>query len=453
MHLGYTESACSSTALNDETGDSFEYANEPVCKRCGAPLQDHPGYVIWCETCNWNINPLWDDECKSKLEKATEKIGEKLKDLLQSDLTPHKFTPSKVCAYIFASFIYMIGMLCFLSVPVIGIKVYIFVSKFEHTEIKVATALFFIILTLVMSVRILYSVRPPNYNSIKREDFPTLFHIIDQLTESLGADRIDDVIFTDEYNAYITEIGFKKRKVLGIGLPLFYLLADGEKIALLSHEIAHSLHQDTNRGSYLGNALNLLGKWYTMIQPVYSLSCNEASLLELSAILMIIVNVFRYILAQIILVLWYVFSFLVNRDSQRAEYYADYLATKVSGTDAMMVLLGKLHFSHTFDITLKKLAKYRYSTDLFDELKVAFENLPSYELERIKRLMTMSSSRVDSTHPPTLFRMELLKNKPQPGTLFLDRRTSAALEKELNEVKEDYEKILFRRYKEYGEVH
>ena len=95
---------------------------------------------------------------------------------------------------------------------------------------------------------------PPG--SLGHDDAPAAFAIIDAVGEALGAPRIDRLMITDEFNAYVVQA--QGQNLLGIGAFFWSGLSDDEKLALIAHEMAHRVNDDPTRGRFLGAALNTL---------------------------------------------------------------------------------------------------------------------------------------------------------------------------------------------------
>lgn len=79
---------------------------------------------------------------------------------------------------------------------------------------------------------------------LKREQVPLLFGAMDELREQMDIPDFDEVVFTSELNALAGEhrsrffVG-KKRRNLGLGMPLLEALNVSEFRTILAHEIAH----------------------------------------------------------------------------------------------------------------------------------------------------------------------------------------------------------------------
>ncbi|RPI74688.1 MAG: hypothetical protein EHM45_17760 [Desulfobacteraceae bacterium] len=56
------------------------------------------------------------------------------------------------------------------------------------------------------------------------------------------------MVINEEFNAGFTQAGWKRRKIYYIGLPLWSVLDNHEKIALMAHEVAHKVNGDAARG-------------------------------------------------------------------------------------------------------------------------------------------------------------------------------------------------------------
>lgn len=91
-----------------------------------------------------------------------------------------------------------------------------------------------------------------------RDDLPKLFALLDQLSAKLGAEKIDAVMVSEDIKAFMA--GPKRHgHVLGIGAPLWMGLESDERLAVLSHEVAHLAHRDPARGGSPGRPSTLWG--------------------------------------------------------------------------------------------------------------------------------------------------------------------------------------------------
>jgi heat shock protein HtpX len=126
---------------------------------------------------------------------------------------------------------------------------------------------------------------------------------------------------------------------------------------------------------------------------------------------------------------------LVFRDKQRSEYYADRLAVRLAGRDAALRMLQTLGNDKPYAVSVQALGIHTEGRDLISSLRAAIAATPPREHARLRRAEELEGSRLDYTHPPTAFRIEMLRaGDPEPPQLVLDARESEALDRELAEL-------------------
>lgn len=371
------------------------------CRKCGAEIPVNPGYTPWCDKCGWNIVPNLLDKEENLLEKFFYSIGKKssemmLKKVIKEHDKKPKLTLPLAVAYAIAIIIYIISGLLFLLFIAIG--VIIIRLNFNYVGIVVALVFFFFA----------YLGRP-RFRSVKikaleKGQFAGVYGILEKIIVDLRSTKIDGIAVSGDYNASFVRSGINGKKYIIIGLPLFYVLEDDERVALLSHEIAHNINNDVSRSVFISEVLAILERWYDFFIPEYMTSG-----IAVGGILAIPVNFIKLIFAKFIYLIWYILSILLWRNKQVSEYYADYLASKVSGTDAMVSLLEKSHFNTVFYEGMKKSSIINYSDNLFEKFKNKISMIPDRELKRIKAINESSLYSIDASHPPTAFRIRCIK--------------------------------------------
>jgi heat shock protein HtpX len=143
---------------------------------------------------------------------------------------------------------------------------------------------------------------------------------------------------------------------------------------------------------------------------------------------------------------------LLYRDSQRAEYLADRLTAQVSSIAASLSALEKMYLTDTFMLSVRRSALNSSTIDFFAEFRQRVKNLPPRESERIRRAEQLHGSRLNMTHPPTVYRIEALTTLPMttPQVTY-DEDTAHQIEQELmsfcavidRELKRHYEASLY----------
>lgn len=109
-------------------------------------------------------------------------------------------------------------------------------------------ALFFGIICL--GIVYILRIRPVRWpkNTVSRSDYPALYGLLDRMTKELGTTPVAGLILNEEYNASITQIGIRRKKLVTLGLPLLSVLTPQERVVVLAHEFGHGLNRDPVRG-------------------------------------------------------------------------------------------------------------------------------------------------------------------------------------------------------------
>lgn len=376
------------------------------CSSCKAVLQSIDGNLFWCDKCEWNLNPYKEKIDNSFLSKKYRYFGRKWSWELYNSLITHKtnrprFTNLKVIAFSLAFLVY--------SSLVISVLIGVYLIQFWPN----IAAIFGSIGVWGVALLNMRKLRKWPKQVLERNAFPSLYEMADLVADMMKTKRVSGIIIDESYNAYYTEYGFGpwKRKLICIGLLLAETLTDEELLAVLAHETAHGANGDIRRGVFIGGAIDMLHSWYWVLAP-QSLSegSNDAAF---GALATIPVNTLRIIVSWIPLVIFKLLDVLLFRQTQEAEYLADRLAAEVAGTKAMACsleqLLGK---DDSVKLVIQQAALARESDTLFSKIeslsvKEKSKNLVSLHLNEIRRGLSL-----DSTHPPTIFRIKHLENNP-----------------------------------------
>ncbi len=242
---------------------------------------------------------------------------------------------------------------------------------------------------------------------LSREQLPATFGLLDDIAASLKTRRIDGVVLDARFNAAFTQIGWRRRRIVFIGLPLLAVLEPQERVALLGHEVAHGANGDPRRTFLAGAAIDSLVTWYELLYPD-ELAPPEEGVVGLAALP---ANLMLLALAKLAYGTAYLVALLSWRESQRAEYLADHLAATVAGTPATIALFEKLHLTSTYERAVQGLA-VNPDKDFVAEFQQRVAVVPDRERERMRRLARLEGARLDATHPPTPDRVGALRQHP-----------------------------------------
>ena len=417
---------------NQAGAHQLEKASAQKCPQCHTTVPVHTGFVSWCNHCKWNVMPHEMGQPQNAFEALYQRIGSQMgKGLFDrmsraQDLRP-TLTPSKVAAFIVAGLVHSFSLLLFVG------GVAIVISAWPHIFV-VIVGLFLVAMSWVLRPHI---QSLPTENLASREDFRALYNLADRVSEALDARKIDIIVLDDDFNAGFTRAGWSKKDVVYLGLPLFAILKPQERVALLGHEIAHGANGDPTRSFFVGSAVYSLNRWYMLLHPDELWDPRGSIITIISTF---VSNLVLFGLSQVAKFWLYLLAHLLFRDMQRAEYLADHMAAQASGTQAQLGMLQKIHMADTVQMTIRRFYLNNANGNLFDVLKAQVANVPKRELERIEQVERILSSRLDATHPPTAYRIDLLNthviNEPK---VVLSEDESRLIDVELKKIEPEHQ--------------
>jgi heat shock protein HtpX len=100
-----------------------------------------------------------------------------------------------------------------------------------------------------------------------REKALALHKLADEVARALDTSPVDGIVISSDFNAGLGQGGRRRRRILHLGLPLVSILNGEERVALLAHELAHSVNGDPNRGFFVGTAISSLAQWHYLLRP------------------------------------------------------------------------------------------------------------------------------------------------------------------------------------------
>lgn len=358
----------------------------------------------------------------SKLNALYEKLGNKrgqkvFQELVSQQELRQRISFSKSLAFMAATIVHLISISLFL------LGLYLLIFQNDH---------FMFIAAGLILIGIAWLARPrvpkldKDEHLISRQEFPFLFKAVDQLADAMHVKRIDGIIIDDEFNASVAQVGWRRRKIIKIGFPLFSIMEPEEQLAILAHEFGHISNGDLTRSFYIGTALYTLQTWYELLNPVPIDEYDSMGFFEIPV---------YYFMAFLALIPYSIFLLLVHLlfdDSQKGEYLADERAAKAVGYKYLISSMEKFQYADTFYLKIRELAVRKNTMNLFHAVHEQIKIMPDREKERLSRLAQHETSKLDSTHPPTAYRIKLLENlKAAPSALAVGKGTLAMMQKEL----------------------
>ena len=414
-----------------------------LCPTCGATLVVQPHYVTWCQHCGWNIKPhvavekgFFAKLYAAQGQKTSEKLLTKMETMEQ--LRP-QLSLSKTLAFFGAGIVHLVTLVC------LTLGNFILINGWPNI-VAIAGALF--LLGVAWVLRPQFAQLEDDEVILSRSEFPQIYRMTDAVAAVLHARPLDGIIINHEFNASFGRYGVRRRRILHLGLPLWSILAPDEKISLIGHELAHSVNGDSTRGFFVGSAINALITWSVILRPDQIWDSNDG----IRGLFAIPLNLILLGVAQIAWLAGYGLVHLLWRDKQRAEYLADYLASTVSGTTAMLRMLDKLHLAATCHFAMQRIALGNNRTiSMFSALTDHVQHIPEQERERLRRVQLLEGSRLDTTHPPTPYRIRFLQTHSiTTSQVELSKAENSAIDAELTRLHEKIQRHIVSQMTSFG---
>ena len=183
-----------------------------------------------------------------------------------------------------------------------------------------------LIVLLIGFGAILFSIipRPDRFETpwprMTAEQHPDLFARIESIAARAGQRMPDEVYLLPDLNAWVMDRGRGgRRRVMGIGLPLIYLLDIPQFTAVVAHEFGHYYGGDTRLGPWIYKTHATIGRTLQ--------SLNENSIRIIEAPFRAYANLFLRVSRSV---------------SREQEYTADRFAASMVGPEAVATSLKRL---------------------------------------------------------------------------------------------------------------
>ena len=129
-------------------------------------------------------------------------------------------------------------------------------------------------------------------------------------------------------------------------------------------------------------------------------------------------------------------SRIAQRQGQRCEYYADDLAAIAAGTQAAVGLVEKLLVADGAWRVVVQTLRFQRDCDPWQAVGEYVRAIPPGEWDRLRLLGRRQLRSIDSAHPPSQFRADVLRDRPdRPAQVVLPARRAAAIDAELARVR------------------
>lgn len=300
----------------------------------------------------------------------------------------------------------------------------------------------------VIGLAVAWSARPQITRAPKerltKERAPHLHALVEEIAVAMKAPAPKYLTVDANFNAFMTTVGVGRSSWMNLGLPILLSLEPQERVFVIAHEVAHAVNDDPRRGVVFGQALNFLAHAWWVLRP-QELWPRESGLYGLIGL------PFNLALLALSYVPWtyaWLLTQLSGEASQRAEYHADLLAARVSGSEAASRALDKLHVTDLYEYALQRHRARPARAHVFEELRQQIREASEayWQTAREKRLKDSAS--LDASHPPTSYRVDVIDAHPAPPVVTLDHLRASAIEVELAPFVAPLSKVAYDEYRE-----
>jgi Zn-dependent protease with chaperone function len=294
-----------------------------------------------------------------------------------------------------------------------------------------------------------------------RSDVPALFAVADTVGSALGAPKVHAIVVDETFDASCTRVGFRRRPVLFLGLPLWASLTAAGRGGLLAHQLAHLVDHDPEQDLWTQPALSTIStlaratrRRSRMIPPVEiqggkngEISAGQYTLMIIGGANSqmtfggkgIVESIAQTFANAAMMPFHWLFTRLDRRlravtshGRQRAEYYADALAVQVAGSAATIEYCEALLLHDDVYSTARRWL--RVGADPETVCIEATERITNHATDM--RLREQHSMRTESSpfagHPPIGRRLRVLRSRPTSvGRLTPDTLDFAAADAQL----------------------
>jgi Zn-dependent protease with chaperone function len=377
-----------------------------TCPECHTTIPVEPGYVTWCDHCNWNLLPDDPGNRPGLIERLYVSLNERLgKSLLDEIVRAPALRPRITLAVVAGTTIAVLVHAVTLAFAAGG--VFLIVWRWPNALLIGAGA---ILLLIAWLLRPRLGRAPAE--TVTRKDCPALFRLVDAAAGALDAPHVDAIALGGGLEAAIAEVGWRRKRVLFLGVPLLEALDGQERIAVLAHELAHAGSGDPRTNFAVVSALQSLDRWYNWLRPI-GVPSTLRGVGGIAGIIVVLLNLLGLALSSIAWVIGFALAQLFWRNSQRAEYRADALSATVSGTRAVVSALDKgPGLPGALERATALVGHKREYGRLFDEFRRYAHNVPERECERLRRIYARFGTRLDPLHPPHDYRLQALRANP-----------------------------------------
>lgn len=271
----------------------------------------------------------------------------------------------------------------------------------------------------------------PAEGVLTRGEAPTLYGLCDDVAQAYGCRTVSYVVVDSGFGARSSAIGWRRRRTIGLGLPLVAALPPQARVALVASQLAPEKTRGS-QGLFIRSAMGALDEWRALLAPQemrsnWSRGTYRSAEGGLAAASAPVANAIVWVLGRPAVWLLRLETRLVSCDSEVSAYRADLQAAEVAGKRAMVDLYEHLRLRRRFPGIVRQEA--RAGRDgLLSRVTAAVDAIPA----EVRGGGPQSEERLPPGQPSTAARVQLLEQRASTtAKVVLDSSRSAAIDREL----------------------
>ena len=328
------------------------------CPACGAALARAESGPPWCPACEWNLGAYDPRVLPPRgwrwLERFGHRVAFRLDRALYARLSENRPTRPEL-TFARAVLVVLAALLYLADAAAAGFGGYLLVQHSSFWEVNLGVAL--LVLALVLRPR--FGRVPTRSRRLDRARTPLLFELVDRVAAEVGAHPPVHIVLTLGDNAAIERCGMRGRTVLRIGGRLWVAMAPPQRVAMLAHEMGHTVSGDPNRGLVVQPVMTTFGRLAEWTGAERTLHVIFHPTRPRGNIFALFGELLLWAISRIFLVLHLGFTAIGMREHHRAEYLADAICVDVAGTDATVGLMDLLLHAESVERLLYHTALHR----------------------------------------------------------------------------------------------
>ncbi|WP_344440853.1 M48 family metallopeptidase [Kitasatospora nipponensis] len=427
------------------------------CPNCGAAFDADPRFSQWCPACEWNLGSEPPGTPRALRRRARERArAERSHARMAARSTAGgRWGAEWVASQVLASLVHL------WTLAVVAGSVWLLLSG----------SVFFAFLGLV-GLGLAFLLRPKlgtrgeDPALVAPEAAPQLYALAARIAGELGVRPPARIRVQSGYRTDYTRLGVRQEVELTVGMALWTVLSEPERIALLGRELGRGRNRDPRRGLWLRLALDTLDAWYRLLMPDGGDELmltrierpGQYDMLPTSGVVrQIYANAQKALIEEVasrllrtcalpVRLVRRALHRLVLSGSQEAEYRADDLGARAGSSRAVTAMLDMLFLEESATAYLcqqRALVGHGgvarpddLAQALWNGLAGYLDSVPDIERERRRRLAARQGTAVDAWHPPTHLRVRLQAGRPeQPAAVPAESVDWPAIHAELEDAR------------------